>query len=130
MMRVDHLTKVQVALRAGYSSEEMDLIPQPVMWSFVVGASAEGLAPFEMACHRKSIGEEICVEISARHTHQIFEHLRPPVLDRLHQDRPIFVKAMVADVKKASGREVVQAMAAATENGAGGCGGGCGCGCG
>jgi hypothetical protein len=129
-MRVDHLTKVQVALRAGYSSEEMDLIPQPVMWSFVAGAGAEGLAPFEMACHRKSIGEEICIEIPARQAHRIFEHLRPPILNRLALDQPTFVKAVVSDVERASSREVVQAMAAATENGVGGCGGGCGCGCG
>jgi hypothetical protein len=108
----------------------MDLIAQPLMWSFVAGASAEGLAPFEMACHRKSIGDKICVEIPARQAHQVFEHLRPPFLDRLHQDRPIFVKAVVTGVETASSREVVQAMAAATENGAGGCGGGCGCGCG
>jgi hypothetical protein len=128
-MQVDHLTKVQLSLRAGSSSEEMDLAPRPVMWSFVVGASAEGLTPFEMACQRKSVGEEVCVEIPARQAHQIFEHLRPPIMDSLQQEGPIFVKALVTDVAAASSREVVQAMAAASEHSAGGCGGGCGCGC-
>jgi hypothetical protein len=129
-MRVDHLTKIRVTLAAGRSAEAMDLIHQPVSWSFVTGAGAEGLTPFEMACHQKSIGDEISIEIPPREPHRIFEHLRPPILADLVDDCPIFLKAVVADVAQASSREVVQAMAEATNNGAGGCGGGCDCGCG
>lgn len=129
-MQVDHLSKIELSLRAGNHSDKMDLVPQPVAWSFVTGASAEGLSPFEMVCHRKSVGDEICIEIPARQAHTIFEHLHPPILDRLQTDRSTFVKAVVTGIEAASSREVVQAMAEATENGTGGCGGGCGCGCG
>jgi hypothetical protein len=83
-----------------------------------------------MACHRKSVGDEVCLEIPARQPHKIFEHLRPPILAELLKDRTIFIRAAVTDVAHASSREVVQAMAEAANNGAGGCGGGCGCGCG
>jgi hypothetical protein len=129
-MQVDHLTKVKVTLAAGHSAEEMDLIPQPVAWSFVTGAGAEGLTPFEMACHQKSVGDEVRLEIPTRQPHKIFEHLRPPILNQLLDDRPIFLQAIVTDVTKASSREVVQAMAEAANNGSGGCGGSCGCSCG
>jgi hypothetical protein len=129
MMQVDHLTKVQLTLAAGQTSEEMDLIAQPIPWSFVTGASAEGLAPFEMACQGRSSGDEVCVEIPARQAQKIFEHLRPPILSRLPEDQSIFVKAVVTKVEAASSREVVRAMAEAVDNGAGGCGGSCGCGC-
>jgi hypothetical protein len=129
-MQVDHLTKVRVTLAAGRNAEEMNLVSQPVAWSFVAGAGAEGLTPFEMACHQKSPGDEVCIEIPARQPHKIFEHLRPPILGELLAEGPIVLKAVVTDVETASSREVVQAMAEAINNGAGGCGGSCGCGCG
>ena len=129
-MQVDHLTKVQLTLAAGCSSEEMDLITQPVAWSFVAGAGAEGFTPFEMACHQKSVGDEFILEIPNRQSNRIFEHLQPPILGELTHDGPIFLKAVVTSVDPASSREVVQAMAEAINNGSGGCGGGCGCGCG
>ena len=129
-MKVDQLTKVDVTLTAGSSAEKMDLIPQPVAWSFITGVSAEGLTPFEMACQQKSAGDVVCLEIPARQPHKIFEHLRPPVLGELPDDRPIYLKAVVTKVESASSREVVQAMAEAANHGGGGCGGSCGCGCG
>ncbi|MDJ0784632.1 MAG: hypothetical protein QNJ22_21895 [Desulfosarcinaceae bacterium] len=129
-MKVDHLTRVQVDLTVGHQSDEMDLVSEPVAWSFVAGAGADGLTPFEMACFRKSPGDEFCVEIPARQPHKVFEHLRPPVFRDLFDDRPIFVKTVVTRVASASSREVVQAMAEATHHGEGGCGGGCDCGCG
>ena len=129
-MQVDHLTKVQVAFTAGCSPEKMDLLPEPAAWSFVAGASAEGLTPFEMACHQKTPGDEICVELPSRQSHKIFEHLRPPILNALPHDKTVFLKTVVTRVEAATSREVVQAMAEATNNGSGGCGGGCGCGCG
>lgn len=129
-MQVDHLTKVKLTLAAGCRSEEMDLITQPVPWSFVAGAGADGFTPFEMACHQKSPGDEVMVEIPARQLLKVFEHMRPPILGELTNDGPIILKAVVKAVEPASSREVVQAMAEAINNGSGGCGGDCGCGCG
>ena len=129
-MKVDHLSKVTIDLSAGHSEEKMDLIPEPVSWSFVTGVSAEGLAPFEMACLQKSPGDEVYLEIPAQQPLKIFEHLRPPILGELRDQGTVGLKAVVTAVATASSREVVQAMAEATSHGGGGCGGDCGCGCG
>lgn len=127
---IEPMKKICLALEAGPSVEKLDLLPKPVRFTFVFGVASRGLAPIEYELNGKVPGDELILSLSSLRFRRLFEHLSPAVLEVfpiLHKQDFFVLKIRVEQVTGAGQREIIRAMAAATE----GCnaGGDCGCGC-
>ena len=92
---------------------------------FVFGTGVEGLAAFERLLADKAQGDFLELDIPLAQAPEYFEHLFSRVPPALMGFDPLRLGVRVAQVRIASNREVVKAMA---KNVA--CEGDCGCGCG
>ena len=123
---VDYLKKVTLELEAGSDPDYMNLTSGPLQHTFIFGASAGGITPFEKALFAKAVGEGQTFNLQPENVGDILGHLRHPLLKRLPVSPPFFIKARITRITHPENREVVQAMAASI----GDCGDGCDCGCG
>lgn len=119
---VDHLKKVTLAFQIDTRKETFE---------FICGAASDGFCPFEYELLHKVAGDQLTLSIPRTKAVQTFGHLYRPLRMALQITEPpetFEFKISIASVTDPEPREVVQAMAQATDQN--GCGGDCGCGCG
>ena len=130
-MQVDYLKKVHLKLEAGAEAGRWDLTPEPRPLTFICGTASAGMCPFEYQLIGKSAGERLELSIPASRLAETMAHLLIPLRTALEGAIIPPVLALAATVEKVSEpapREVIRAMAEATN--AEGCGVDCDCGCG
>ena len=118
---IDHLKKVTLELQYDDRTEPFE---------FIFGIASEGLCPFEYLLLHKVAGDQVQLMIPQMEAPRMFAHLYMPLrMAMALYDPPdtIGLAVSVTAVTDAQPREVVRAMAQATEKE--GCGGNCGCGC-
>jgi len=118
---VDHLKKVSLDLHTDTQTER---------FIFICGTASDGLCPFEYELLQKVAGDQLHLSVPRAKAFQTFAHLYVPLRTALHlTDLPetLDVTITIAAVTDPEPREVIQAMAQATDQN--GCGGDCGCGC-
>jgi hypothetical protein len=124
--RIRPLQKVRLLLSIGSSATSADLTPTPLVYEFIFGLGTYELSRLEQALHAKVTGQDTLLEIEPGRWQAFFGHLKPPwIPDGIPDDRPLYLKASVADVRPAETREIIRAMAEQSH-----CGAGCSCGCG
>lgn len=119
---VEHLKKITLELRAG---------TREAPFEFIIGAASDGLCPFEINLLHKTVGDRFHLSIPRAMTAPTFAHLHLPLCRALALEDPLEALDLaitVVSVAEPAPREVVRALAQATEQH--GCGGDCGCGCG
>lgn len=119
---VDHLKKVTLELQWG---------ARRAPFEFILGAASDGLCPFEAELLHRTVGDRLQLSIPKAMTEHTFGHLHPDLRAALRLNDPfetLDLSVTVAAVVEPPPREVVRAMAQATDRS--GCGGSCGCGCG
>ena len=119
---VDHLKKVSLELRFRESTIPFD---------FIFGIASDGMCPLEYQLLHKSVGDRLPLNLSRVEASRIFAHLYRPILIALslyEVPETLDLLIIISAVEDANPREVVRAMAQASESE--GCGGDCGCGCG
>ena len=127
---IENMMKVEVAVRAGRTETEYDLVSEPAAFVFIFGAGSEGLCGFESLLFGKKTGDSMTLSVSGAELHETFGHLLGPLFGGLGLKKgqcPLFFEITVKAVAVADSRELVQSIARAVASG--GCGGGCGCGC-
>jgi hypothetical protein len=130
-LTVDHLRKVHLQIEAGSSPGERDLTPTPRSFIFICGAASAGMCPFEYQLVGKAAGEQLDVSIPAARLSETMAHLLMPLrrlLDGAAIPPVLSLTVTIDRVSEPAPREVIRAMAEATN--AEGCGGDCSCGCG
>lgn len=118
---VDHLKKVTLDLQTDTRTET---------FAFICGVASEGFCPFEYELLHKVSGDQLTLSVPREKAAQTFGHLYTSLRMALHiTDVPetLDCKISIASVSDPDPREVVQAMAQATDQN--GCGGDCECGC-
>jgi hypothetical protein len=119
---VEHLKKVTLELYTDTRKET---------FVFVCGAASEGFCPFEYELLHKIPGDQLRLSVPRAKVAQTFGHLYMPLRMALHIAEPpetFDLKITITSVCDPAPREIIQAMAQATDRN--GCGGACGCGCG
>ena len=130
-MQVDYLKKVQLRIEAGAEAGKWDLTPEPRVLTLVCGAASEGLCPFEYELIGKRSGDRLELAIPASRLSATMAHLLLPLREVLAfaSMPPVLALGVTIEaVADPNPREVIRAMAEATN--ADGCGGDCSCGCG
>ncbi len=128
---IDYLKKVHLKLEAGDRVGRYDLTPEPKSLTFICGTASAGLCPFEYQLVGKSAGERLEIAIPAVRLPETMAHLLTPLRRALEGASipPVLALAItILQVSDPDPREVIRAMAEATN--AEGCGTGCDCGCG
>lgn len=118
---VDHLKKVTLELHTDTQKET---------FMFVCGAASDGFCPFEYELLHKVAGDQLQMSVPQVKAAQTFAHLYRPLRTALHMTilpKTFDLEITITAVTDPAPREVVQAMAQATEQN--GCSGDCGCGC-
>ncbi len=130
-IKVDHLKKVHLRLEAGSAPGEWDLTPTPRTLTFICGTASAGMCPFEFQLIGKSAGERLALSIPASRLGETMAHLLRP-LRKVLEGAPIppvlSLAVTIEQVSDPAPREIISAMAEATN--AEGCGSDCSCGCG
>ena len=119
---VDHLKKVRLEVRFD---------GRTVPFDFIFGVASDGMCPFEYKLLHKTVGHRLHLIVPQTDAPGFFAHLYLPLRAALScfGTRETYDLAIaIAAVTDPDQREVVRALAQATENE--GCGGNCGCGCG
>jgi hypothetical protein len=124
-LQIGNLNQVDLLLEAGTRADRMDLTEEPEAFGFVFGLGVEGMSPFEVRLLDHRVGDEVTLEVRRAEIGRIFEHIHPPLLQRLQGHDAFYLKARVEQVRAANNREVVRAMASQHA-----CGSDCDCGCG
>ena len=130
-MRVDYLKKVHLQLEAGAETGRWDLTPEPRTLTFICGTASAGMCPFEYQLIGKTAGERIELSIPASRLAETMAHLLTPLRTALEGAAipPVLALGVtIEQVSEPAPREVIRALAEATN--AEGCGGDCDCGCG
>ena len=130
-LQVDYLKKVQLQLKAGAEAGQWDLTTGPKTLTFICGTASAGLCPFEYQLVGKAAGESLEISIPASRLSETMAHLLRPLRKALEGAAIPPVLALAVTIEKVSEpapREVIKAMAEATN--AEGCGADCDCGCG
>ncbi len=130
-MQVDYLKKVQLRLEAGAETGQWDLTTVPKPLTFICGTASAGLCPFEYQLIGKAAGERVEILIPASRLAETMAHLLMPLRKALAGAAipPVLALAVtIENVSEPAPREVIRAMAEATN--AEGCGADCDCGCG
>ncbi len=117
---VENLKKVKITLQAGTSPESMDISAEPVEFEFIFGLGTSGLTPFEFALANKHRDDEVILHINLRDIPETFAHIDLPLFHDLQDREAFYLKARIADIQPAAGRELIKALAEL-----GGCGDGC-----
>jgi hypothetical protein len=119
---IDHLKKVRLEVR--YNGRTMP-------FEFIFGIASDGMCPFEYELLHKTVGDRLHVTLPQAEAPRTFAHLLLPLrkaLSLFEVPETYDLAIVILAVTDADPREVVRAMAQATETE--GCGGDCGCGCG
>ncbi len=130
-LKVDHLKKVQLLLEAGSAPGERDLTPAPRSLDFICGAASTGMSPFEYQLIGKTAGEHLELSIPASRLSETMAHLLMPlrkVFDGAAIPPVLELSVTIEAISEPTPREIIRALAEATN--AGGCGVDCDCGCG
>jgi hypothetical protein len=124
--KIEGLKKITLDLEAGTTPDSMNLTGGPVAFEFIFGLGKQGLTPFEYALAGRVPGQEVMLTVNTNETNRFFEHLIPPVPNRIDSKQHYYLKVRIAEVSEPDSRSVVKAMAALSE-----CGGAesCDCGC-
>jgi hypothetical protein len=118
---VDHLKKISL---------ELQFESRTAGHQFVFGVASEGLCPFEQELLHRLAGERLRLSIPGDRAAETFAHLYRPIRLALQlTDLPnvLDLSVSITSVSDPEPREVIRAMAQATEEN--GCHGDCGCGC-
>jgi len=121
-IEVDHLKKVALEIQADTRKGKLE---------FICGAASEGFCPFEYELLHKTPGDQLHLSVPRDKAVVTFAHLYTPLKKALVITKPTETLDLVVSVIAISDpepREIIQAMAQATDQN--GCGGDCGCGCG
>ena len=130
-MQVDYLKKVDLRIEAGAEAGSWDLTPEPQALTLICGAASAGLCPFEYELMGKNPGERVELTIAASRLTETMAHLLLPlrkVLGGVVMPPLLALGITIEAVTDPNPREVIRAMAEATNQE--GCGGDCDCGCG
>ena len=119
--KVEGLKKVTVALEAGTGKEDMDLMPEPKMFQWVVGVDVEGYSPFEYALLDREVGDTVELEVSGWRVNEMFGRLGVPLPEKGRSMDRFFMRVTVKKIEAAEQGEVVRALAGMV----GDCGGDC-----
>lgn len=128
---VDHLKKVYLVLEAGSLPGDRDLTPAPRPLTFICGTASAGMCPFEYQLVGKGAGDRLEFSIPASRLPETMAHLLMPLRKALGGAAMPPVLSLVVTIEQVSEpapREIIRAMAEATN--AGGCSDDCSCGCG
>ena len=120
--KVDHLKKIVLELRTEAHSAEFE---------FIYGAASEGLCPFEYELLHRIIGDRMRLSVPRTRAMETFAHLFTPIrmaLQLTELPDTLNLSVSIVSVSDAEPREIVRAIAQATEQHS--CAGDCGCGCG
>jgi hypothetical protein len=121
------LHKVTLQVMAGRSAAQMDILPEPVEFCFILGLGSDGLTPFEMEIIGKKPGETVSMTIDRHLWCQTIGHLTPPC--NLPPDSNVLhLDVVIKSTHPAPQREVIKALADVANRAS--CGGDCDCGCG
>lgn len=130
-MQIDHLKKVRLRLEADIENGKQALTPEPKTLTFVCGSASAGMCPFEYELIGKAAGDQLELSIPAARLAETMAHLLQPLrqtLGGITMPPVLALSVIVEAVSDPTPREVIRAMAAATN--AIGCGDDCDCGCG
>jgi hypothetical protein len=130
-MQVDYLKKVQLRIEAGAEAGTWDLTPEPQALTLICGAASAGLCPFEYELIGKTAGDRLELAIPASRLPETMAHLLLPLREALAFATmpPVLALGVTIEaVTDPNPREVIRAMAEATNQE--GCGADCDCGCG
>ena len=129
--QVDYLKKVDLRIEAGAEAGSWDLTPEPQALTLICGAASTGICPFEYELMGKTAGERVELTIAASRLTETMAHLLLPlrkVLGGAVMPPLLALGITIEAVTDPNPREVIRAMAEATNQE--GCGGDCDCGCG
>ncbi|MDJ0665720.1 MAG: hypothetical protein QNJ61_00540 [Desulfobacterales bacterium] len=130
-MQVDYLKKVDLRIEAGAEAGRWDLTPEPQALTLICGTASTGICPFEYELMGKTPGERVELTIAASRLTETMAHLLLPlrkVLGGAVMPPLLALGITIEAVTDPNPREVIRAMAEATNQE--GCGGDCDCGCG
>jgi len=119
---VDHLKKVALEIQADTRKGEL---------VFICGAASDGFCPFEYELLHKTPGDQLHFSVPRDKAVRTFAHLYTPLQKALGITKPaetLDLTVSVIAISDPEPREIIQALAQATDQN--GCGGDCGCGCG
>lgn len=109
------LMKVHLMLEAGRSKEGNAYTLEPVPFEFIFGIGSGGMTPFEYALMEKGEGDAISLQVTREEEAVLFEHLVLPPLGVPWDAHTYWLRGRIHQVLQADQREVVAAMAAASQ---------------
>ncbi len=130
-LQVDHLKKVRLRLEAGSEKRSSQSTVEPKALTFICGTASGGMCPFEYQLIGKTVGERLDLSIPASQLVETMAHLLMPLrraLEVVTTPAVLDLAVTIEAVSEPAPREIIRAMAEATN--ADGCGGDCDCGCG
>jgi hypothetical protein len=116
------LSEVHLMLEAGATRERMDMTPSPIPMDFILGVASEGLAGIESALIGRKASEQVFLEVKKAAITDVFGHLPTPGFIFSAPALTFYVKLDIVAAAPADNRDIIKAMAAATQ-----CGCSCGC---
>jgi hypothetical protein len=119
---VDHLKKVTLEIQTDTRKGKLE---------FICGAASDGFCPFEYELLHKTPGDQLHLSVPRDKAVLTFAHLYKPLQKAVGIVTPaetIDLNVSVISISDPEPREIIQALAQATDQN--GCGGDCGCGCG
>ena len=129
-MQVDHLKKVRLRLETGSENHSWHSTVEPKALTFICGTASGGMCPFEYHLMGKTAGERLDLSIPASRLAETMAHLLMPLrraLEVVSMPPVLDLAVTIEAVSEPAPREIIRAMAEATN--ADGCGGDCDCGC-
>ena len=130
-LQVDNLKKVRLRLEAGSEKRSSQSTVEPKALTFICGTASGGMCPFEYQLIGKTVGERLDLSIPASQLVETMAHLLMPLrraLEVVTTPAVLDLAVTIEAVSEPAPREIIRAMAEATN--ADGCRGDCDCGCG
>ena len=121
--QIGPLSKVALIIQS--ETDEFQ-VSDNTFFEFIFGVGSTGITPFEKALADRRVGDVITINHPENLTCSFFGHIPFPLKAGGTHRKAHEIRIRIESITEASPREVVAALAAATEWGHGGCGCGCG----
>ncbi len=123
------MKKITLSFTPGSENDSREYQRNNPGMDVIVGVGSRGLTPFEYEIIDKPVGSRLNISLHSHEIQPFFEHLASTIHKRFPQlprEATIHLTVGIDAITEPTPKEIIQAIAAATE----GCSdGGCGCGC-
>jgi len=115
--KVEPLKKITLTMTAGKESLALGPTAEAVPMEFVYGIGPNGLTPFEYALADAAIGDTVTLHVKRGEYGHIFGHIQMMLPEWPADEPDLYVRVRVERIEPAGQREVIRAMAEASNCG-------------